>query len=331
MAKKQKILPPSTFSKIKHTLTKRSFIGAFIFAIALWSYASLNGEYVTLVKVPLSTVLPENRALEEPLPQEISVKVEGTGWNLFNLNFLKSSAKCQIDLSDKMISDSIYRINRTDIITSITGLNKFEPRDVYPDNMLLKTGQISEYEVPVIGNLELNTYPNYKIVGDIEIKPDKIKIRGNEKLVKNINFWDTEYIRYEELNSDISFKVPLKDTLSGIIDLSRDQVEINVKIEQMAELRIDDIEISYKGGKPGISQIIYPRTASIVIQGGVNQLQNISRDKVMIYLNYNDLLNDSTGLIKTHADVPDQIKLLKIEPEYVYHYIEFINRSLANY
>lgn len=331
MAKQQKQSRNKIWQKVKETLTKRSFIGSFVFAIALWGYASLNGDYVTLISIPLSTVLPENRALEQPLPEEVSVKVEGTGWNLFNLNFLKSSAQCEINLSDKNINDSLYLINRSEIITSISGLNKFEPRDVYPDNFLLKTGKISEYEVPVISTVELNTFPNYKIVGDIIIKPETIKIRGNEKLVKNINFWNTEYLQFDELNSDITINVPLKDTLSDIISLSTDKVEIKVAVEQMAELILEDVPLVVKGGKMSEYQFLYPSKVKLIIQGGVHQLQKINKERVLAYVNYNDLISDSTGILKTYADIPDDLKLLSVEPQYVYHYIERKGSKFAKY
>ena len=321
----------SFLGNIKHTLTKRSFIGAFVFAIALWGFASLNGEYMTLVRIPLSARLPSDRALENPLPENLTVKVGGTGWNLFNLNFLKSAAQCEIDLSDKTINDSLYRIDRAEIITSISGLSKFEPRDVYPDNLILKTGKVSEFEVPIIPNIDLETDKDYILIGDLRLDPPTVIIRGNEKIVKNIKSWATVYQVIPDVNSDFKTNVMLKDTLNGIIELSRKDVQVSADIQQMAEITFNDLQLVVKGGKLGEDQILFPSTVSVTLRGGVKVLNKLTGDRIMTYIDYSQLINDSTGVLKTYADFPDGIELLRIEPKYIRHYYFKENNNLKNY
>jgi hypothetical protein len=41
------------FTDIKNTVTKKSFIGAFIFALSLWAYAAMNDTYSTVIEVPV--------------------------------------------------------------------------------------------------------------------------------------------------------------------------------------------------------------------------------------------------------------------------------------
>lgn len=306
-------------------------IGAFIFSLSLWAYSSLNENYYSEIKVPLTVNLPEDRALEVPIEQYLNVKIEGNGWNLFNLNFLKTNAECVINLRSNQLIDSLYQIPRSELLSGINGLTKFEAKDVRPEYLILHTGKISQQEIEINSEIDLVTLPNYIIVGDIEFNPKTVKIRGNDKIIKKIRSWGTESLTIDEIHSDINLTVNLKDTLSGIVKLSTNQVEINAKVQQLAEVTFEDIAIVVKGGKPSGNQYFHPATIDITVRGGVNELQKLTPNKIMAYVLYNELVNDTRGVLKVYVDLPENYTLLRSEPEHVLHFNERKSNYLVNY
>lgn len=325
------LLMKRILNKIKKTSKNRSLMGAFVFAIALWGYSSLNEIYHSYINVPLRIELPANRALESPLPKSIEVKVEGNGWSLFNLNFMKSNALCNINLKSENIFDSVYRITRSDIITGISGLSKYEPRDVEPDFLELITGKVSEFEVPIIPDVVIETQANYIIVGDYQVSPQTVNIEGNDKIVSKIKSFSTEATKILNVNSDIKITLKLKDTLSGIFKTKFNEVEFTARVQQLAEKQFDNLPLVIKGGKLSYNQFIYPDEISIIIQGGVDEIANLKKERIMAYIKYNELVTDSTGVLKIYVDLPENYKLLKSYPEYIYHYIQRDVKNTASF
>jgi len=82
---------------------------------------------------PLRIILPANRAIEEPPPEIITFKVQGTGWDLFNLIFFNSAAICSVDLSKAAINVDEYEITRNQIIKSIAYFNNVEAIESIPE------------------------------------------------------------------------------------------------------------------------------------------------------------------------------------------------------
>lgn len=318
-------------NNIKKVIRNRSLIGAFVFAMALWGYSSLNEIYHSYVNVPLVVELPADRALESPLPESVEVKVEGNGWTLFNLNFMKSNASCNINLKTETIYDSVYRISRSEIITGISGLSKYEPRDVEPDHLELITGKVIENEVPIIPDVTIIPQDNYILVGEYQVSPPSVDIQGNEKIVKKIKSFSTESTKIDNVNSDIKLTLKLKDTLSGIVKTKFEEVEFTAKIEQMAEIIFENIPIVIKGGKLGNYQNLFPIHTNVIIRGGVHEIIKLKKERIMAYVKYNELVTDTKGVLKVYVDLPDNFQLLKSEPEYIYHYIEREAKSTATF
>ena len=74
----------------KERYFSKAFWGSILMAIALWTYTSLNMEYITAVKVPLFIKLPESKSLENNISKDVTLQVKGNGWHLFNLIFSQS-------------------------------------------------------------------------------------------------------------------------------------------------------------------------------------------------------------------------------------------------
>lgn len=318
MVQNRKNKSTNSFVKLLKVITSKPFIGAFIFSIGLWAYSSLNQEYKTFLSIPLTVELPENRALENPLPTYITIEAKGTGWQLFNNIFLSSSAKCDINLAGTKIKDNAYEINREQILKNIE-VSNVQILNVLPESIYLQTGPVGDYSVPIESMVNIEPRKGFTQVGDVEIKPDLVLISGNDKIVANIQKWTTKNVTFSDAFHTFVAPVDLNDTLMNVLKLNLKTVKAYVNIQQTAEKVFNDVVLKIKGGTLPVSQNLSPNIFTVTIQGGVNLLSTLNSDDFYVYINFSDLMTDSTGIIKPNVKLPANVKLLSIDPPYLYH------------
>ena len=314
---------------MKKILRSKSLWGSLLFSLALWGYTSLNGEYVSVVDVPFSIKLPETRAIQNPIRKTISVEVKGKGWNIFELLFLNSGAKIFVDLSSASIGEGNYEISRNEIIRSVQSFKNLEAINVFPERITIETGIISIEKIAIRPEIEIIPREGFIIVGKPRIFPDSVEIRGNKKLVSQYNSWPTKPFRIKDIHENTSFQVNLSDTLSGILKVSVNQVTIQVDIQQAAEVTFDDIPVKISGGTPPKDHKLLPPALSITIRGGVDIISEILPEMITASIDYNQILFDTTGLIKPEITVPANVELLSTEPAFINHIRKVKLKSLV--
>ncbi len=325
--KKEKI--KSAIDKVIETLSSRTVIAAFLFAVSLWGYTSLNEKYTTRINIPLEVELPEDRALEESLPDDISLEVTGHGWHLFNIFFFNTSENCFIDLSRKRITDSIYTITRTEILKGVRNLMNVQATDVQPEYMQLMTGKITEKEVPVSPNLEVVPRDGFIMAEAVRVQPQRIIIRGNDKIIRNIESWQTSPTKMTDVYTDISINTSLKDTLGGIVELLPDKVVLSSRVEQFAEVTVYDVPIRINGGVLSKEHSLSAKKIDITVRAAASILDNLTADRFIVSINYNDIMTDSTGIVVPTIESRDKLVVLKSYPEVIYHYKRFKESLIA--
>jgi YbbR domain-containing protein len=302
---------------VKRVITSRAFVGSLVFATALWFYTKLSEPYNEFVRVPLNVILPENRAIEEALPPTVSVKVKGTGWDLFNLYSFNTGAKCEIDFSKQVINDSIVTINRTELLSGLQQFQQCEPIDIFPESMELLTGKIESREIRVVPDITVNTREGFLLIGEIASDPQRIKITGNEKAIMKIDSWRSRPEILNDVYYDLSIKVGLLDSLKNVVRFDQRNVKVNLNIEQEAEIIVQDIPIVIKGGSLPKNYKIIPSIVSVSFRGGVDQLADFPTDKISAFVNFIDIIDDSTGVAIPEIVGADGLILLNQQPRYV--------------
>jgi YbbR domain-containing protein len=319
--KELKIIKLLNLKKIKKLLISRAFLGSLFFAFALWVYSALSSEYKTYIDVPLKILLPKNVALETALPEKISVKVKGKGWDIFYLNFFSATANCSVNLSDKEMSEGYYLITRNDIIKGVESFSNVEAIDVMPENLEITTGLIERKKVPVRVKIKVNPREGFIQVAGFASYPDSIIITGNSRVIRKIDYWETARAQFSDIFHLQTVSVSLKDTLKNIITLSQNSVKVKFNVEQTAELVIYDVGIDIRGTENlPKSHMLSPNKINVTIRGGVEQLSEFNPDIITSYIEYRDILGDSTGIIIPHVEVTNNnYHIVSINPPYLYH------------
>jgi hypothetical protein len=114
--------------------------------------------------------------------------------------------------------------------------------------------------------------------------------------------------------------VPLQDTLSRIVELSHSNVIISFNIQQIADIKINDVEVKVRGAKLPANHKVMPLYLSVTIRGGAEQLSDFSPDLISASVDFYQILQDTTGIIIPDIIIPNNLKLLNVDPPYVYHW-----------
>jgi YbbR domain-containing protein len=297
----------------------KNFWGAFLVAIAVWGYASLNDDYQANVDVPLTILPPFNRAVENALPASISVDITGKGWNLFNYMYLNNSKSCIIDLNEVNHNDSIYSVTNVDMQKGIEGINKLRVLHFYPDYLQLETGEIGTKNIAIESAANVSLDDGYVLVGEVRTDPPNVKITGNSQLIDKIKVWKTKSNDFPKINTSFSYRIGVSDSLSSVVNINPSEVTIYGTVQQYGELTIRDVELQVVGGTLSETDIVSPHYFDVTISGGIDLLTKITSADIDAYIEYDAVINDSTGVLVPKFNIPTYTTLISIAPQYIIH------------
>lgn len=306
MAQKKSIFPGFVKS--------RSFWGSLAFAAGIWLYSSLSATLYYYVDIPLEILLPANRAVEGEKPEKISVEVKGAGWQILNL-ILYSSGKCVVDLRSEKIATSEYHISRADLFGYLSFASGVEATDVNPETLVLKTGLIGKYKVPVKPNVKIQPMKGFTLVGDLKTFPDSVLITGNDNEVKSVEYWETEFESVDGVYSPKTITVELKNSDGRNIELSSENVKIFFDVQQISEKTVYDAPVRIVGGNLPSGRELLPKYITITLKGGVKEMARLDYDSIFAAVDYDQIISDSTGVVVPQIHTPEHISALKAEPD----------------
>lgn len=306
--------------RVKDNILSKAFWGAIVLAIALWMFASLNDTYLINIDFPLQIHLPKDRAFESKLPNNITFRVKGNGWSLFNLMYFNTAKKCNVNLSNYTLNSNELNLTRDVLLKSIEFIGNANAQEVYPEKLTLIVGQNFEKQVPLISKIKINPSNQFILVGEPVLNPHNVTIFGNKKVIEKINSWETEDIEFDEIKKNFTAKVKLNEEHENIVKTKEKYVQLSQKVEQLTDLVIKDIPIVFIGNIP-YNHKVFPNTVSITIRGGVNTLLNLNLDNIYINLDNKQILDDKSGYITPNVLLPNNIQLIDIKPKFLRHLI----------
>ncbi|HKK45086.1 MAG TPA: CdaR family protein, partial [Balneolaceae bacterium] len=189
------------------------FIVSFILALCLWLMVNLSRDYNVNLERPIKLgSVPENKALVTKLPKTATVSVMGEGWKLINL--YNNPPRINVDVSDTQVNlfDQVQQ--------QMNAMPDISVQKVQPLILNLKLEDRVSKRVPIRSRVHIAFDDQYGMVGGHNLQPDSITVSGATSLIKNIRDWPTDSVTIEDVSSNISQVVKLKDP-GEVIDLSR--------------------------------------------------------------------------------------------------------------
>jgi YbbR domain-containing protein len=307
------------WEKTKKVIISKSFWGSIVFALSLWIYTSLKGDFTTILKVPVRVLLPSDRAIDSTFISSIPVEVKGSGWILFNMLYLNTSSVCLIDLTDENITSHSTDVLKGDLMKSLQLSSSVQSTNIMIDKVTISTIDVKQERLSIKSNIRIYPKEHFIVVGNIKMTPDSVTVRGNRRLLSNLTNWQTKTLEIDNVYKPFSLIVPLSDTLKNMLNLSENSVKVDVQVEQRASLTIPAINIQLRGGNESEERVFQPRYLAVTITGGISKIADFQIENIRAFIDFNDLENDSTGIIIPKIIAPDYVKVTKVEPSYIHY------------
>ena len=268
--------------------------GALGLALLLWIFVVSQDEYTLTLDLPIEARnLNVQKAHKEEVPPNASVRLRGTGRDLFKSFLLKNFGgfKLVLDLEgisreyEFVLNEYFEKFPQKVVLPLNYNLSFVEV--VYPNRIKISLDDYSSKSVPIISNLHIKPAPGFIMVGNQIIKPEKIDIAGPKKELALINHIETINDTISGLTSFYSGEIKTK-SLGRLIKYSTNSVEISLDIQDISERIIVDVPVIIVNIPKKIRVFPSPQTVSLTVIGGINQISNLNPNDIKVIVDFND-------------------------------------------
>ncbi|MDT8401197.1 MAG: CdaR family protein [Bacteroidales bacterium] len=242
----------SILSLLKAKLLNRN-VGIFSFFLLLsfifWYINALSKNISGKVDFPVRYInFPENLALVNELPDQLSLELEGPGYSVLRARISGNKTPLVIDVDNSGLSvknneaelEFFIRSNslRETFLKQIR--SDFEINSVQPDSIDFIFDKIKVKKVKVIPDVKINLQKQFMINGKITANPDSVEISGPATIVDTIRSVKTEFHEFNHVNEKIMRNMELLPLRK--VGISHKRAEITIPVEQYTE-EVIDLEI----------------------------------------------------------------------------------------
>lgn len=294
---------------MKKKIVPISFIA--LFSIIMWGSISLSGEFVTTIKVPVALFdFSKNYTKSSISEKEVYLRVRSKGWELAKLSL---GGNEEFLVSARRIS-GVHRVNLKDELENNTWLTStFRVLEIAPATIEFEIDRIITKKVFVKYDLGIEFKEGFGIASEISVIPDQIEISGSEKQLKNIDSITTEFRELKDLSEPVSTSLDLV-RIDGAT-LSETKCRIEFDVQKIVDKSFDDINVEVRNVPSSKELILFPGKISVVLKGGINKLGKLTKDSILAYIDYWDLLRNGDEGIEPIIKIPSSTTMVDLKPK----------------
>lgn len=232
------------------------------------------------------------KAHKEEVPQFASVRLKGTGRDLFKALILKKYAgfKLVLDLEgisqeyEFILNEYFEKYPQKVVLPSNYNISFIEV--IYPNRIQISLDEYQVKTIPVLANLLVVPAPGHIQVGNIQLSPNKIEIAGPKEELALINHVETVLDTFSGITTPLQSSIEI-ESLGGLIEYSNNLVSVNLNIQEISERIIVDIPVKVINIRKKIRVFPSPQTVSLTVVGGVQRIAKLKPDDIQIIIDFN--------------------------------------------
>lgn len=332
----------SDFQKIKSVFDKEKIkankkMVTYIFFVGLatifWFLNALSKEYTTTVNYPVSySDFPSKKILNNELPEKLQLTVRAYGFDLvrYKLSFLQSinfpvneytnnrlekgGENNFLFFTEKMTGDVAAQLSTAISVTHIS-----------PDTINFQFSSLIEKKVPLHLNSELKFEPQFRLGGDVVLKPDSILVVGAQSILDSVKHIETDVLELRKLNETTKKKLGFVK-IKGL-KFSQNKVEVKVPVEQFTEAQ-KKVNLKVVNLPDSVFLRLFPHEIKMSYLVGLKDYETISQEQFEVVIDYKiiDLANNKVKVNLINS--PLNVSNVSYYPQEVAYLIE--KRNLGN-
>lgn len=278
----------------------------------LW--IAINLDSIVTKKVPINLIIDgQNKSNLNLVNPTLNVKQAEISGSSIAVNSVKSIiARYNIKDISKNVKVKVA-LQAQDVSGNIVKSLNINPRYV-EINISVRNMKSVPINIKTIGNIT-----NGLTIKSIISYPDKVYISGNQKDISSVNSLDTEPLYLNKISDDGNFDVKLV-LPNGVklIDSSR-YVTLNIKLTRSINKneisqKSFNIKINIKNLDNNYNAQLENNTASIVVSGNNNVLENLNKDNINCFVDLTSA-NEGQKDFPLSVIVPQGLFLISKNPQ----------------
>lgn len=277
---------------------------AVLVSSLLWFTFTMRDTHTTILQMPTVIVnLPEAQALSQLPPESVRVQLVGDGWSILRLRL--SPPTIPINAGEDEIN----------ILSTIPELPKnVDIQSVSPNRFNLWKEERVTRRLPVTNLAEIETPATHDLVSPPILIPDSVEVTGAASVVEELETWPTDRVIFENVRDTLDIRLPLSDTLAGLVSKNVEAVNLRAVSEQFTEgWREIDVTVQ---GQPSSQTLVSldPSTIRVKYRVLFSQYQE-AMDAMDFFatVSYEEIRQDTSGRVRPHLNFPAGIVLLDVE------------------
>lgn len=277
---------------------------AILVSSLLWFTFTMRDTQTTILQMPTEIVnMPEEQSLSQLPPDNVRVQVVGDGWSILRLRLRPLTIP--INAGDDEVN----------VLSTIPELPKnVDIQSVSPNRFSLWKEERVTRKVPITNRVEIDTPPTHDLVDLAMLIPDSVEISGAVSIVGEIQSWPTERLVFEDVRDTLETRVPLSDSLAGLVQKNVDAVNLRAFSEQFTE-GVREIDVTVQG-QPSSQTLVSLEPSAIRVRYRVlfSQYQEaLDAMDFFATVSYEEIRQDTSGRIRPNLNFPDGIELRDVE------------------
>jgi len=266
--------------------------------------------------------VPADKYMSENCSFDQRVTITNSGFKLMRCYLTRKSKRVvKISLKDVPYryesEDSSYSYSGRYICQAVADFLRLNVNGIsISDNTIYFSMQnLKTKKVPVELVANITFQKQKQLYSKPVITPDSIDIFGNEQVIDTISSVKTNTITLTNLSKDVVKETEI-DLLNGMISSTTDMVTVSFDVEQYTEA---NYEVRLVHNQQGIK--LFPEKVSVKCMVPVKDYPILNPTSFLIKINENDLSDRKTLLRYSIVSKPDNVKIIKTEPEKIEYII----------
>lgn len=297
------------------------FISCLVVAFATWMMIALSGNYVYTVDSKINYIdPPENRAYHPLQDDSVSLRIEGSGWQLlFSRLRLQPTA---INVSLRSLSTRSFIVCSSQLADINKQFNSSQRViSILPDTLFFDFSKRSVKKIPIRLMHNLTFEKNYGISGPIRMTPNHVIVNGATEDLKGISAWPTNMLTRNEVSAPVTAKVGFMESKANNIDVFPLSVKVEIPVEMFTE-KIVEVPVKVLNAKGREVQVL-PERIRVTVLTPLSRYPAIKADSFAVSIDLTD--RRETGYSQLPAKVkriPQFTKMVKADPQVVDFFIK---------
>lgn len=297
------------------------FVSCLIVAFSTWMMIALSGNYVYTVESKINYIdPPENRAYHPLQDDSVSLRIEGSGWQLlFSRLRLQPTA---INVSLKSLNTRSFVVFSSQLADINKQFNTSQKViSVTPDTLFFDFSKRAVKKIPIRLMHNLTFEKNYGISGPIKMTPNHVIVNGATEDLRKIEAWPTTMLTRTDVNAPVTARVGFMDSKVNNIDVFPLSVKVEIPVEMFTE-KIVEVPVKVLNAKGRDVQVL-PERVTLTVLTPLSRYPAVKADSFAVAIDLTE--RPEKGYSQLPAKIrrlPQFTKLVKVDPQVVDFFIK---------